>query len=117
MRKIPGVFLFAGLVLLSACGEKTGEPGAAEMQEAVGANIKADIDRQLARASARAGQALPGFQGFTAFSKKECIELVAPATGYKCSFSMSIRINDVETSRDYEGFFARSENGELTFKP
>ena len=117
MRRILPLALLLAVAVLPACKKGApGEPTADEMKAVIGENIKADVQRGLARASAQAGQSLPGFEGFRSFSKKECTAVAEPA-GYTCSFSMTIRVNGQEFSKDHSGFFTRGQDGSLSFKP
>ncbi len=117
LRRILPLALLLALAALPGCKKGApGEPTANEMQAVIGESIRADVQRGLARASAATGQKLPGFEGFKSFSKKECTVVAEPA-GYKCSFSMTIRVNGQEFSKEHSGFFARTPQGGLTFKP
>lgn len=117
--RVTSLALMSALLLLPACGDdsKSGAPTAQEMQTVIGANIKADVDRGLARASAQANQSLPGFQGFSKFSRGECTAVETPAAGWNCTFSMTIKINNQEMAKDHQGFFSRNADGSWNFKP
>lgn len=117
MRKVSSVVLACSLLLLAGCNDKSGEPSADEMKAAVGANIKADVDRTLANQSARVRQSLPGFQGVSRFSKGSCQATEQPQAGWTCSFSMTFKLNNQEISKDHTGFFSRDAQGQLSFKP
>lgn len=110
MRKSPLVLLGL-LTVLAACDkEEAGEPTEAQMKEVVGANIRADVERTR-RPNDK------GFEGFADFDKVSCTAITAPAAGWNCTFKMTLRINGVEMSKEHTGFFARTAEGALTFKP
>ncbi len=117
--RISSLVMVGALTLLAACGDdaKSNGPTAEEMQAVVGANIKADVERGLARASQHAGQSMPGFQGFSKFTRGECTAVEAPVAGYNCSFSMTMKINNQEMSKDHKGFFSQNADGSWNFKP
>lgn len=117
--RVLSLVLAAGLAVLAGCGDdaKSSGPTVDEMKAVVGANIKADVDRGLAAASARSGQSLPGFQGFTRFSRGQCTEVTAPVAGWACDFSMTFKINNQEIPKDHKGFFSRNADGSWNFKP
>lgn len=114
--------LMLSALLVAGCGKSEEEkkavtigPSAVQMRDAVGANIKADVDARLAQARGR--QHLAGFQGFTAFTKKGCQPLEGYKSAWSCAFSMGVKINGREISREHSGTFTLTPQGAYVFKP